>query len=404
MAVTRIVVVGASLAGLQAAVTLRADGFDGDLTLVGEEPHRPYDRPPLSKQVLTGEWGPDRVALPAAESLDVTWELGVGAVGLDVAGGRVALADGRSLRFDGVVVATGAAPRALPGVGSLAGVHTVRTIEDALAVRAAIDAGARRVVVVGAGFIGAEVAASCRQRGAEVTLVEPLVQPLARVLPVEVGAVLAEVHRSHGVDVRLGVGVEALEGTGSVTGVRLSDGTSVPADVVVVGIGVVPSTRWLEGSGLTLDDGVVCDETTLAAPGVVAAGDVARWPNPRYGETMRVEHWEHAIDMGAHAGRRLLAHLRGEPGEAFAPVPWFWSDQYDCKVQLAGRPRPTDRFEVVAGSLAEARFCGLFGRDDHVVAALGMNMPGRVVRYRRELHGGLGWDDALAAARQAPGS
>ena len=395
-----VVVVGASLAGLQAAVTLRADGFAGAVTLVGAEPHRPYDRPPLSKQVLAGEWDADRVALPAGagDALDVTWELGVAAAGLDLEARRLALGDGRELAFDGLVVATGAAPRSLPGTGALTGVHTLRTLEDALAVRAALEAGASRVVVVGAGFIGAEVAASCRGRGAAVTLVEPLPQPLARVLPEEVGAVLADVHRQHGVDVRLGVGVEALEGRGSVTGVRLADGSSVAADLVVVGIGVVPSTGWLDGSGLVLDDGVVCDETTLAAPGVVAAGDAARWPNPRYGELMRVEHWEHAIDMGAHAARRLVAHLRGEPGEAFAPVPWFWSDQYDRKIQLAGRPRPTDRFEVVAGSLAEGRFCGLFGRDGQVVAALGINMAGRVVRYRRQLHDGLGWDDALAAA------
>ncbi len=377
MSASRIVVVGASLAGLQAAVTLRAEGFAGPLTIVGDEPHRPYDRPPLSKQVLTGEWGADRIALPAGsgDSLDAQWELGAGAEALDLAGRRVVLADGRALRFDGLVVATGAAPRPLPGVGVLEGVHTLRTIEDAVSVRAALEAGARRVVVVGAGFIGAEVAASCRQSGADVTLVEPLAQPLARVLPASVGAVLAEVHRGHGVDVRLGVGVETLEGRGHVTGVGLADGTSVPADLVVVGIGVVPCTRWLEHSGLTLDDGVLCDGTTLAAPGVVAAGDVARWPNPRYGEVMRVEHWEHAIDMGTHAARRLLAHLAGTPGEAFAPVPWFWSDQYDRKIQLAGRPRPTDQFEVVAGALAEAKFCGLFGRDGQVVAALGMNMP-----------------------------
>ncbi|MBX3287432.1 MAG: FAD-dependent oxidoreductase [Actinobacteria bacterium] len=403
MAESHVVVVGASLAGLQAAVTLRAEGFAEAVTVVGEEPHRPYDRPPLSKQVIAGDWDADRVALPAGAgaSLDVTWELGTGAAGLDLAGRRVLLADGRALTFDGLVIATGAHPRPLPGVGALEGVHTLRTLEDALAVRAALDGGARRVVVVGAGFIGAEVAASCRQRGAEVTLVEPLPQPLARVLPEQVGAVLAEVHRSHGVDVRLGVGVEAIEGLGRVQGVRLADGTTVAADLVVVGIGVVPATGWLEGSGLTLDDGVVCDETTLAAPGVVAAGDVARWPNARYGEVMRVEHWEHAIDMGTHAARRLLADLAGEPGEPFAPVPWFWSDQYDRKVQLAGRPRPTDRFEVVAGSLAEARFCGLFGRDGQVVAALGMNMPGRVVRYRRELQDGLSWDDALAGAAPA---
>lgn len=404
MAEPRIVVVGASLAGLNAAVALRAEGFTGSITLVGSEPHRPYDRPPLSKQVLTDGWGPERVVLPAGagEALDVTWELGVGASGMDLAGRRVELADGRALPFDGLVVATGAAPRSLPGVGSLEGVHTLRTLEDAAAVSAALDVDGVRVVVVGAGFIGAEVAASCREREATVTLVEPLAQPLARVLVPEVGAVIAAVHRDHGVDVRLGVGVEALEGVGHVTGVRLADGTTVAADLVVVGIGVVPATGWLEGSGLTLDNGVVCDETTLAAPGVVAAGDVASWPNPRYGEVMRVEHWEHAIDMGTHAARRLLADLRGEPGEAFAPVPWFWSDQYDRKIQLAGRCRPTDAFEVVAGSLAEAKFCGLFGRDGQVVAALGMNMPGRVVRYRRELQDGLAWDDALAAARPAP--
>jgi NADPH-dependent 2,4-dienoyl-CoA reductase/sulfur reductase-like enzyme len=397
----RIVVVGASLAGLRAAETLRAEGFAGTVTVVGDEARAPYDRPPLSKQVLTGEWGPERIVLAAGanDALDLTWERGVAAVGLDPPARTVALADGRALPYDGLVVATGARARTLPGTEGIGGVHALRTLDDALALRAALDAGATRIVVVGAGFIGAEVAASCRARGAEVTMVEPLPAPLARVLGPEVGAVVADLHRDHGVDVRLGVGVAGVEAgvDGRVARVALADGSAVAADLVVVGIGVIPNTGWLEGSGLELADGVVCDETTLAGPGIVAAGDVARWPNPRYdGEPMRVEHWEHALDMGAHAARRLLA---GDgPGEPFAPVPFFWSDQYDRKLQLAGRVRPDDDLAVVAGSFAERRFCALYGRGGRVVGALGMNMPARVIRYRRQIAEGLGWDEALAAA------
>jgi len=397
--VERAVVVGASLAGMRAAETLRAEGFAGSITVVGDEDHVPYDRPPLSKQLLTGEWEPDRLTLAAArrDDLDLTWARGVAATGLDLGARTVALADGRALPFDGVVIATGAAPRRIPGTRGRPGVHVVRTLDDATALAAAL-ATAERVVVVGAGFIGAEVAASCRARGLAVTLVEPLAQPLARVLGEPVGAVVADVHREHGVDVRLGVGVASIA-TGPDGGpvVALDDGSTVAADAVVVGIGVIPATGWLEGSGLTLDDGVVCDATTLAAPGVVAAGDVARWPNEAFGgEVMRVEHWEHAIDMGGHAARRLLA---GDgPGEAYRPVPWFWSDQYDRKLHLAGRVRPDDRFEVVAGSLDERRFTALYGRDGRVVGAFAMNMPARVIRYRAAIADGLGWDDALADA------
>ncbi|MEZ5138412.1 MAG: FAD/NAD(P)-binding oxidoreductase [Acidimicrobiales bacterium] len=395
----RIVVVGASLAGLRAAETLRREGFGGTLTLVGDEAHAPYDRPPLSKQVLTGEWDAERVALVAAadEGLELTWERGVAATGLDLGGRTVALADGRQLPFDGLVIATGARARRLPGDDGLAGVHALRTLDDALAVRAAVAAGGR-LVVVGAGFIGAEVAASCRSQGGDVAVVEPLAAPLARVLGPEMGQVIAELHRDHGVELHLGVGVERLEGEGRVERVVLADGRALDADVVVVGIGVIPNTEWLEGSGLELADGVVCDETTLVAPGVVACGDVARWPNRLYDEVMRVEHWEHALDMAAHAARRLLADGRGEPGEPFAPVPFFWSDQYDRKIQLAGRVRPDDELAVVAGSLDDRRFCALYGRQGRVVGALAMNMPAKVIRYRRQIAEGLGWDEALAAA------
>jgi len=409
MALERVVVVGASLAGLRAAETLRGDGYAGSLTVVGNEPHRPYDRPPLSKQILTGEWDADRIWLAAGvgDTLDATWELDAAAASLDLATRMVGLADGRSLPFDGLVIATGASPRTIPGSEHLGGVHTLRTLDDARAIRARLAAGVKRLVVVGAGFIGAEVAASARGLGIEVTLVEPLAQPLARVLGPTVGAVVADLHRAHGVDVRLDVGVESIEGsTGNssqVELVRLSDGSVIEADLVVVGIGVVPNTGWLEGSGLTLDNGVVCDKTTLAGPCVVAAGDVARWPNLRYGgELMRVEHWEHALDMGTHAARRIQDEAAGEPGEPFTPVPWFWSDQYDRKIQLAGRCRPDDEMVVVAGSLAERKFCALYGRDGEVVAALGMSMAGRVVKYRRQLVDGLGWDEALAAAAPVP--
>lgn len=349
--------------------------------------------------MLKGEWDAGRVALPAGanDALDLRWERGVAAVGLDLDARTLALADGRSLGWDGLVIATGARARALPGSEHLAGVHALRTLDDALAVRAAVEQGGR-VAVVGAGFIGAEVAASCRERGAEVVMVEPLPAPLARVLGVEMGEVIAELHREHGVELHLGVGVEAIEGDGRVERVRLADGTVLAADVVVVGIGVIPNVGWLEGTGLDLTDGVRCDETTLVAPGVVACGDVARWPNPLYGEVMRVEHWEHALDMAAHAARRLLADGRGEPGEAFAPVPFFWSDQYDRKVQLAGRVRPDDELAIVAGSVADRRFCALYGRDGRVIGALTMNMPAKVIRYRRQIAEGLGWDDALAAA------
>jgi NADPH-dependent 2,4-dienoyl-CoA reductase/sulfur reductase-like enzyme len=386
-------VVGASLAGLRAVEMLRRSGYDGQVTVVGAETHRPYDRPPLSKQVLAGEWAPERAALDQgdldADDPDIEWRLGVRAVALDVAARAVELDDGSVLTTDALVIATGAVPRELPGTDAMAGLHTLRTLDDCLALRADFDATPRRVVVVGAGFIGAEVAATARQRGLDVTLVEALPVPLGRVVGDRIGAVFADIHRDHGVDVRLGVGVAAVEGGSRVERVRLGDGTVLDdADVVVVGIGVRPATDWLEGSGLELADGVVCDAACRAAPAIVAAGDVARWPNERFGETMRVEHWDNAIAQGEHAARTLLA---GDAAEPYAPVPWFWSDQYDRKIQFAGRAAPDDEVAIVDGSLEERRFVALYGRAGRVVGVLGMNRPRQVMQHRQAIAEGAVW-------------
>ena len=393
-----VTIVGASLAGLRSAETLRRDGFGGRISLIGDEPHQPYDRPPLSKQVLAGDWEPERALLTPAEKLEplgLDLRLGVRATGLDVAARELEV-DGVAEPFDGLLIATGARCRTLPGTGSPVGVHTLRTLDDCLAIRAALDDGARRMVVIGAGFIGAEVASVAVGRGTSVTLVEALPAPFARVLGQEMGAVVADVHVANGVDLRCGVGVSSVAGEPGAMTVAMADGSDVYADLVVVGIGVVPNTEWLEGSGLTLDDGVVCDPTCLAAPNVVAAGDVARWTDPRTGESMRVEHWDNAVEQGRHAARRLLA--TDEEAEVFAPVPWFWSDQYDRKIQLAGRPHPDDEVRVVDGSTDERRFAAFYGRRGQLTAVLGMNRPRQVMQGRGLLEQGVGWDDALAAA------
>jgi 3-phenylpropionate/trans-cinnamate dioxygenase ferredoxin reductase component len=404
--VREILVVGASLAGLRATETFRREGFDGRLVLVGAEPHLPYDRPPLSKELLAGEWEHDQILLRKLpyEDLDLDVRLGVPAVALDLSAREVELRGGERLGFDGLVIATGATPRTLPGARPLDGLFTLRTVDDCLAIRARLDAGAK-VVVIGAGFIGAEVAATCRRRGLDVTALEALPQPMVRGLGPVLGAVLGELHRDHGVDLRCGVSVEAIEGAGSaeqgrVERVRLGDGSTVDADVVLVAIGVVPETAWLEGSGLTLSDGVVCDETCLAAPGIVAAGDLARWPNPLFdGESMRLEHWTNAAEQGVAVAQRLLA---GDgAGQAFAPVPFVWSDQYDVKIQSAGRFTGDDELAVVHGTFEERRFVALFGRHGRLTGALAFSRPRQLMQYRRMIAERTGFDAALEHAATA---
>ena len=391
-----ITIVGASLAGLNAAEALRREGFDGPVTLIGAESHLPYDRPPLSKQVLAGEWEPERAALTDSEELaedDIEVRLGVRATALDMAARELSLDTGETAAFDGLVIATGARCRTMGGVEGLDGVHVLRSLDDCLALRSDFEAMPQRVVVVGAGFIGAEVAATARGRGLEVTLVEALPTPLSRVLGDEMGQVCAEVHRDHGVDLRTGVGVSGISGGDRVERVTLSDGSAVDADVVVVGIGVIPNTEWLASSGLQVDDGVICDAACLAAERVTAAGDVARWPNELFGETMRVEHWDNAAQQGSHAARRLLDEGTGP----FTPVPWFWSDQYDRKIQLAGRVRGDDEVRVVTGSVEERRFAAIYGRAGRITGVLGFNRPRHVMRYRALIEQGASFDEALAA-------
>ena len=397
---SRIVVVGASVAGYGAIQELRKAGYEGALTLVGAEDRLPYDRPPLSKQVLAGDWEPDRVDFRLPDTLDIELRLGSAASALDLGERTLRLASGVELPYDGLIIATGAAPRQLPGSEGIEGVHVLRTLDDCLAVRAAFEQGAR-VAVVGAGFIGCEVAATARRRGLEVSLIEALPLPLAGALNPEIGQACADLHRAHGVDLRCGVMVEGIDGGQRAERLRLSDGSTVEADVVVVGIGVTPATAWLQSSGLTLDDGVVCDSTCMAAPGVYAAGDVARWYNPRYARLMRIEHWTNAMEQGRAAARNLLAGP--EDAEPYDHLPYFWSDQYDTSIQLAGSTDGTDEFRVVRGSLEDGEFIALFRAGERIAGLLGFGLARDFARTRRLITQDDTWEAVIEQLAEASG-
>jgi NADPH-dependent 2,4-dienoyl-CoA reductase/sulfur reductase-like enzyme len=383
----RVVVVGASAAGLTAAETLRREGFDGAVTLIGQETHPPYDRPPLSKQIMSGDWPAERAALRRPEdlrALDLDLRLGRAAAGLCTTARTVTLSDGTEVGYDALVIATGVRPRRLPGP-AVSGVHVLRDLEDALALRGRLAAG-RRLVIVGAGFLGSEVASSARALGARVTLVEAAPVPLARAVGRQVGTHLARLHRDHGVDLRVAAHVTGVETTaGRVTGVRLSDGVLIPADDVLIAIGSQPNTEWLGGSGLGVEDGVVCDAYTAAAAGIHAAGDVARWHNPLFGTSMRIEHRTNAAEQAMAAVRNLL-----HPGQArpFAPVPYFWSDQHGTKIQAFGHLHGHDEARTVGGDPAQGRFLVAYRAGRTLVGALSVGMPPKALRP---------WRDAIAA-------
>jgi NADPH-dependent 2,4-dienoyl-CoA reductase/sulfur reductase-like enzyme len=391
-----IVVVGASIGGVRAVEAIRREGFTGAVTLIGEEDHfPPYDRPPLSKEVLMGLWEPERARLRVEENLEVDLLLGTRAERVDLERRELMLDDGTARHFDGLVIATGASPRTMSIVDpSLRGVFLLRTLADSLALRDGL-AGASQVVVIGGGWIGGEVAAACRSLDLDVTVIEALAAPMMRSLGPDLGMWAAELHRSHGVDVRLGVGVEAVVAVDdSIAGVVLADGSEFPCDVLVVAVGAAPVTGWLDSSGLVVTDGVVCDATGLAlgTENVVAVGDVARWYNPLFDRELRVEHWANAVEQADWAAKTLVHGA--ESAEPFSAVPYFWSDQYGRKIQYVGVAG--DFAGVVEGGLDEERFVAIFTSGEQLVGALCVNAAARMIRYRRLIAGRVG-PDAVAS-------
>ncbi|MFG2253538.1 NAD(P)/FAD-dependent oxidoreductase [Streptomyces mirabilis] len=379
-----VAVVGASLAGLSAARSLRKQGYDGRLVVIGDEVHRPYDRPPLSKEFLAGTLGEADLSLETDdEDLRAEWLLGARAAGLDRAERAVRLADGREVRADGIVIATGAVARTLPGSEGLAGVHTLRTLDDARALRDELARGGR-LVVIGGGFIGAEVASTAYALGLDVTVVEAAPTPLAGPLGATMGDVVSALHVDHGVRLLCGVGVKGLSGERRVDAVLLEDGRSIPGDIVVVGVGARPCVEWLAGSGVELDNGVKCGadgRTSLA--GVVAVGDCANWYDPRAGAHRRVEHWTGARERPDAAIATLLAGGAVEPG--VPRPPYFWSDQYGVKIQFAGHAAAADSVTIEAGASDDRDVLAVYRRAGVPVAVLGMNQPRLFTRWRKQL-------------------
>jgi NADPH-dependent 2,4-dienoyl-CoA reductase/sulfur reductase-like enzyme len=402
------VIVGASLAGLRAAKSAREAGFTGPLTLVGAQRQAPYDRPPLSKAYLA-EAAPAEVptfpdAVGLAERLDVDVRLGTRASWLDPGRKLVGLCSGADeveLAYRTLIIATGAEARTLSVGADLDGVHTLRTVEDANAIRSAL-AARPRTVIVGAGFIGSEVASSVRARGLPVTVVEALGTPLANAVGDQIGRACAELHRAHGVELRCGVKVTALEDVGGrVSGVVLDDGDTLPAELVVVGVGAAPATEWLRGSGVELhsgDGGVLCDATLrTSVDGVYAAGDVAHVPHPLLdGRPLRVEHWTNASEQGALAARNAL-----DPGAAtpYVGVPYFWSDAFGRRIQFVGVPG-ADEIRVVSDNPEERKLLALYRRRDRVSGCFGIGRAGQVMKFQRLIARSARWTEALALAGQ----
>jgi NADPH-dependent 2,4-dienoyl-CoA reductase/sulfur reductase-like enzyme len=379
-----VVIVGASAAGISVAETLRRGHFEGRITLIGDEDRLPYDRPPLSKEFLAGTWTEDTLALRSPEKIDalhLDLRLGIRAESVDAASRTVTLSDGSQVEYRDLVIATGVRPRRLPGTDGVSGVHVLRTLDDAQRLRSQL-AGGPRVVIVGAGFLGTEVASVARTAGATVTLVSDIEAPLSDVVGNELGRLLVEVHVEHGVEVRSGARVVGiLTDDGHATGVQLADGTTLAADVILVSIGSIPNVEWLAGSGIPIGNGVICDEYCRAMPGVWAAGDVASWQHVGTGERMRIEHRTNAAEQGMAVARNILAESNPTP---FVPVPYVWSDQYDLKIQLYGLPRGANSFTVTDGSIADRRFVAVYGERGRVRAAVGIDMI-RPLRAARSL-------------------
>ena len=397
-----VVIVGASLGGLRTASALRRFGFDGRITLVGDEPYLPYDRPPLSKEVLTGEKQPEDAFFRTAEFFEgqgIDLKLGTAAVGLDTEARSISLATGEALDYDFAVVATGARPRSLPGTGDIDGVHVMRTLDDATAIRASFDRG-RRLVVVGAGFIGSEVAASARKRGMDVTIIEAAGQPLVMAVGAEVGERCAGLHGLYGAELRCGIGVAGVDEETVGLAVRLSDGSTVSCDTVVVGIGVIPNVEWLERSGVEVDRAVICDRyLRTSQPDVYAVGDLASWENPRFGRRMRVEHWTNTVEQSATVARNIINGIAGDAPIAYAGIPYFWSDQYGHRLQLVGLASD-DEVVFVHDAPGEPGMLALYRRGDRLGGAFAIDTIGPLMKMRRLLLQEARFEDAMELASE----
>jgi NADPH-dependent 2,4-dienoyl-CoA reductase/sulfur reductase-like enzyme len=368
-----VLVVGASAAGLGTVEALRRKGYEGRVTVLGAEAHLPYDRPPLSKQVLGGAWTPEQAQLRTPEALsalDTEFVLGDPAVRLDARARTVHTAAGRALTADAVVLATGLRPRVLPGQDGLAGVHVLRTLDDALGLRADLAPG-KRVVVVGDGVLGAEIAATVCGAGVPVTLAGPQPAPLAYQFGSLAAGLLADLHTARGVELRLGSAVTSLTAEdGRVTGVRLATGEVLPADVVVVAFGAAPATEWLAGSGVLCDNGVVCDSRCRAADGIYAAGDVARWHHEGLDALLRLENRTNATEQAVAVAGNILGEDR-----PYTPVPYFWTNQFDARIHVHGTLSADAEVSIVEGDPREGRFVAQYRRGGDVTGVLGWNMP-----------------------------
>lgn len=405
----RIVIVGASLAGLRAAEALREEGFTGSLTVVGDEPHPPYDRPPLSKQVLLGQTSADSTELPMRRDPQADWRLGVRATRLDGLEKRVVLADGETLPFDRLLIATGtrARPWPVPEEAALDGVLTLRTRGDARGLAERLDAGPRRVLVIGGGFTGSEIASACRARGLDVTVTERGPAPLVGALGGTLSKVAAAMHRNNGVDLRCGVTVTALRGDGSgrLTGADLSDGSRVDADVCVPALGAVRNVEWLADSGLAAGPrGIACDAGCRAfsmygivTDDIFVAGDVSRFPHPLFGyQMLSLEHWGNAVEQAA-----VAAHNMVSPGPLRRPhlaIPTFWSSQFKLNIKSVGVPTFSDQVVIAQGSLEERRLAMVYGYQGRVTAAVTVDMAKSLEYYQHLIETAAPFPPAPGAA------
>lgn len=384
MDVESVLIVGASVAGVSVAETLRREGYQGSLTLVGDEPHLPYDRPPLSKQVLSGEWPESRTQIRTAdhyEANQIELRLSDRATSLDLQAREVTLASSQRHAFDALVIATGLRARRLPG-DDLRGVHRIRSVDDATALRDQVEQ-ASAAVVIGAGVLGCEVAATLRTRGLSVAVVDMADRLMPATIDSRLAGPIQQLHRDHGVVFHLGTGLARFVGRDQVQAVALTDGRILECNLVVVAIGASPATDWLESSSLTLRDGVVCNEQCAAAGGVYAAGDVARWFDSRVGRSVRSEHRMNANEQGMVVARNILG-----AGQPYRPVPYFWTDQYDVKIQGCGWMTPGSEMSAISGDLSTPNFLAEFTTDGRVVHAVGAGLPAAFRESRKRVLAG----------------